>query len=318
MNRIQNIFQNSPHLVGQTQRHCRSFVQQRGMHPCPVVQIPPQPYRILQHFFQVRAAASTPYQASLLASYRAIESFHMRRVDLLANTQLLNSFYNFFLFAKQSFARYLQQIATVVSKFLHYTHLQIRRWFEMWIFYSASAVFSAAMFDISKYCKNGLWIRQMIVYKNQRRVFVFGIHGHRSSQLNSCFESTRADDRFEQKPALYGQSRMKPCFALFLLRHLRSFFGTLTISVLSLRLTVPLDCARDKFAVQFIHLYCFERLIKIFKLQIVEIKGTFTCFLQQTLDGAGINLADVRCCFNRTTVAETFDNAYICAQRSCD
>jgi hypothetical protein len=36
MNRIQNIFQNSPNVIGQTQRHCRRFVQQRIMHPCPV------------------------------------------------------------------------------------------------------------------------------------------------------------------------------------------------------------------------------------------------------------------------------------------
>ena len=68
--------------------------------------------------------------------------------------------------------------------------------------------------------------------------------------------------------------------------------------------------AFDCFAVQFIHLYCFERFIKVFKLQIVEISGMFARFFQQTLDGAGINLADVRCCFNTTAMAETFDNAY--------
>ena len=305
MNRIQNIFQNSPNLVRQTQRHRRCFVQQRIMHPCPVVQIPPQPYRILQHFFQVRAGASTPYQASLLSSYRTVEPFHMRGVDLAADTQFLNTPFDFLLFAKQRFGRYLQQMASAVSNFLHNADLQIRRRFERGVLEPASAIFATTMFDLSKYRKNGPWIWQMIVYQNQRRVFVFGTDSHRSGQLYSIVKSTGADNRIEQKPALYGQSRMEPCFALFLLRRLRSFFGTLTNSVLSLRLTVPSTALGTS-------LPCSSSICTASRgLSIsVEIKGAFTCFLQQTLDGAGINFADVRCCFNRTAMGETFDNAY--------
>ena len=148
MNRIQNIFQHSPYLVGQTQRHRRRFVQQRIMHPCPVVQVPPQPYRILQHLLQMRAIAGTSDQASLLSSYRAVEPFHMRGIDLLADTQLLNTLFDLLLFAKQRLARYLQQIASAVSKFLYHAHLQIRRRFETGILESASAVFATAVFDV--------------------------------------------------------------------------------------------------------------------------------------------------------------------------
>ena len=227
MNRIQNIFQNSPNLVGQRQRHRRCFVQQRVMYPCPVVQIPPQPYRILQHLFQMRAAASTSYQASLLSSYCAVESFHMRSIDLATNAQLLNTLFDLFLFAKQSFARYLQQTAPVVSKFLHYSDLQIRSCFETSLLESSSVVFSTSMLYIPKYLQDSLWVWQMIVDQNQRRVFVFGIHSHRSGQLHGSFESSWTNDRFEQKPAFHSQSRMKPCFALFLLSRLRSFLGTL-------------------------------------------------------------------------------------------
>ena len=68
--------------------------------------------------------------------------------------------------------------------------------------------------------------------------------------------------------------------------------------------------AFDCFTVQFTHLYSFERLVEIFKLQIVEIRGTFARFFQKTLYGAGIDLTDVCCCLNRAAMAETFDNAY--------
>jgi len=61
---------------------------------------------------------------------------------------------------------------------------------------------------------------------------------------------------------------------------------------------------------QFVHLYSFERLIEIFKLQIVEISGPLARFFQETLYGAGIDFADICCRFNRAAMAETFDNAY--------
>ena len=67
--------------------------------------------------------------------------------------------------------------------------------------------------------------------------------------------------------------------------------------------------ALDCFAVQFIHLYSFERLVEILKLQVVEISGTFARFFQKTLYGAGIDFTDVCCRFNTTAMAETFDNA---------
>ena len=83
----------------------------------------------------------------------------MRGIDLLTNTQLPNTLFDRFLFAKQHLGRYLQQIASVVSNLLYNSCLQIRRRFEAGILESASAVFSAAMFDLSKYLQGllGPW-----------------------------------------------------------------------------------------------------------------------------------------------------------------
>ena len=111
----------------------------------------PQPHGILQHHLQVRAVAGTPSQAGLLTSYCAVEPLHMRCIDLLTNTQPLNTLFDLFLFAEQRLGRYLQQIASVVSNLLYNAYLQIRWWFQSRILYSASAVFAAAMLDLSKY-----------------------------------------------------------------------------------------------------------------------------------------------------------------------
>ena len=67
------------------------------MYPRPVVQIPPEPYRILQHLLQMGAGTSTSYQPSLLPSYRAVEPFYMRGIDLATDAQLPNKFLDLFL-----------------------------------------------------------------------------------------------------------------------------------------------------------------------------------------------------------------------------
>ena len=238
MNRIRDILANSPHLVAQAQSHRWCLVHQRVVHPRPIVQIPPQPYGILQHNLQVRTIACAANQASLLAPYRAIEPFGMRRVDLLSNAQVLNTLLDLFLFAKQRLGRYLQQIASAVSNLLHNAHQQIRWRLETGMLESASAVSATPVFDLPKNLEDCLRVRQMVVYQDQRRSLVLRIKGQRSGQLRGCLKRAWADDRFEKEPAFHPQGRMKPRFALFLLRRLRSFLGTLTNSSLRLLLTV--------------------------------------------------------------------------------
>ncbi|MFH1615744.1 MAG: hypothetical protein ABIG61_11760 [Planctomycetota bacterium] len=97
------------------------------------------------------AVAGTPGQSRLLASYSAVESFHMRGIDLLTNAQLLNTLFDISLFAKQCFGRYFQQIASVVSNLFYNSRLQIRKRFETGMLESASAVFATAMLYIPKY-----------------------------------------------------------------------------------------------------------------------------------------------------------------------
>ena len=124
-------------------------------------------------------------------------------------------------------------------------------------------------------------------------------------------------------------------FCPFFTEAFTQLFGNLDNFSFVFAFDCPLDCARDKFAVQFIHLYSFKRLVEIFKLtafggtflatllifaiiinsytiklQIVEISGTFARFFQETLYGACVDLTDVCCRFNRAAVAETFDNTY--------
>jgi len=152
------------------------------------------------------AVAGTPSQASLLAPYRAVEPFHMRGVDLVADAQLLNTLLDLFLFAKQCFARYLQQVASVVSKFLYYTHLQIQRRLEAGMFASASAMSATAVLDLPKNLKDRLWIRRMVVYQDQRRSLVLGIDRHRSRQLHGALRHARSNDRFEKKPAFTARA----------------------------------------------------------------------------------------------------------------
>lgn len=72
----------------------------------------------------------------------------------------------------------------------------------------------------------------------------------------------------------------------------------------------PVCCTRDKLAVQFVHLYHFERSVEVFELQTMEVGGTFAGCFQQTLYGASIDFTDVCCRFNRTAMAKAFDNAY--------
>ena len=50
----------------------------------------------------MRAAASTSYQTSLLTSYGGVESFHLRGIDLAANTLFSNTFFDVLLCAKQN------------------------------------------------------------------------------------------------------------------------------------------------------------------------------------------------------------------------
>jgi hypothetical protein len=107
----------------------------------------------------------------------------MRGVDLLTNAQLSNTLFDLLLFAEQCFARYLQQVASVVSKFLYHAHLQIPRRLEVGMFASASAVPATAVLDPAKNLKDRLWVRRMIVYQEQRRGLVcgsqvFGAHRH--------------------------------------------------------------------------------------------------------------------------------------------
>ena len=65
---------------------------------------------------------------------------------------------------------------------------------------------------------------------------------HRSGQLHRCLKGAWSDGRFEKEPACHGQSRMKPRLALFLLRRLCNFLGTLTSWAQRLLLTV-LPCS---------------------------------------------------------------------------
>lgn len=131
MDRIKNILENRPNFVGQTQRHRWCKVQQRVMHPCPVVQIPPQPQGVLQHLRQTRNVATAPSQTGLLTSYRSVESFQMRGIYLLADAQLPNTTFDGLLRTKQGFGRYSQQVALLIAKLFDYTDLQIRRWLEL-------------------------------------------------------------------------------------------------------------------------------------------------------------------------------------------
>jgi len=74
-------------------------------------------------------------------------------------------------------------------------------------------------------------------------------------------------------------------------------------------LDCPLDLARDKPAVQFIHLHRLDELIELFKVQTMEIGATFTRVFRQTLYGASIHPTNVDSCLNRAAMPETFDNA---------
>ena len=95
MDRIENILENRPDLVGQARRHRGRQVQQRVMHSGPVVQIAPQPQRILQHLGQTRTIASTLGQAGLLASYRSVEPFQVRGIYPLANAQFADATFDY-------------------------------------------------------------------------------------------------------------------------------------------------------------------------------------------------------------------------------
>ena len=66
----------------------------------------------------------------------------------------------------------------------------------------------------------------------------------------------------------------------------------------------------DRLAVQFVHLHCLDGPIEFFKLEAMEIGCSFAGFFQQTLDGSGIDLADVCCSLDGTAVAEAFDDPH--------
>ena len=87
----------------------------------------------------------------------------MRSIYLAADAQLSNTFFDFLLLAEKCLARYLQQIASVVSKLLDHADLRIGRRLEPGMLESAPAVPAAAMLYISEYLQDSLWIRRMVV-----------------------------------------------------------------------------------------------------------------------------------------------------------
>ena len=221
MDRIKNIFENRPNFLGQAQCHRRCQVQQRVMHSCPVVQIPPQPQGILQHFRQARTIASTSSQAGLLTSYRSVEPFQMGCIDLLADAQFANAMFDGLLRTKQGFGRDSQQIASFVPELLDYTDLQIRRGLEPRMFFSAPPSPTSTMLDLAKNLQNCRWIRQVIVDQQQGQTCYCRIHPHRGYQLARHRRGAWTNPQIDQKSAGYRQRRMNPRAPFFLTRRLR-------------------------------------------------------------------------------------------------
>lgn len=211
MDRIKNILPNRPNFLGQTHRHRGRLVQQRIMNPRPVVQIAPQPKRLLQQVFPARTIACAAGQTSLLAADRTVEPLQMRSVDLLANAQFANTAFDIFLHSEQGLGRYTNQIAPFVALFLDNSYLQARRRFEFDMLSATAPSQATAMFDVTKDIQDCLWIRQMIVDQQQRREHIVGQRQpHRSNQLPRLVPSPRPDTQIENKPLFYRQRGVNP------------------------------------------------------------------------------------------------------------
>lgn len=132
----------------------------------PIVQIPPQPQRPLQHATEPGAVASTSGQASLLTSQGAIEPLQMGGIYLSTNLQTPNAAFDILEPPKQGIGGDVEQMALGISKFFDYANQQSRWWLEGGLAFSTPAFLaSSSMLDLAKDLQNGRWIGQMLVHQ---------------------------------------------------------------------------------------------------------------------------------------------------------
>lgn len=211
MRRVTHIFQHRPDMSGQAQQHCRTSSFQRAVRSDPVVNIPPQPQRPLQHAAQSRNIAGTSGQSCLLAAQRSIEPLQMRGVYLPTDMQFPDTMFDVSQSSEQRMCGDFEQIASPIADFPDNANQQSERRLEDRFALSATPLpFSSTMLYKPKNTQNRCWIRQMLVDKYKRQMAIETTKRYRGNKLAGQFQCAWAYPKVYKKPAYYLQCRMNP------------------------------------------------------------------------------------------------------------
>jgi len=249
MNRVTNVFQNRPDLLGQPQNHRWRTTLEGAMYTRPIVQVPPQPQCPLQTATHPRAIASPPGKTSLLTAQGPIETFQMGSIYSLADTQSPNPMFYILQAPKQGIGRDIQQPAFGIPNLLDYADQKRRRWLESGPFFATTTILSSPMLDLPKNLQNSRRIRQMLVYQQQRQLFPT-TNSHGSEQFAGGFQSARPNPQIQNKAACYLQGGMNPRPTRSTMRPSRffaPFFDSLATRLCNssnwIALSLPLTCS---------------------------------------------------------------------------
>src|ERR1700677_1175932 len=214
MHHAPHISPHAPRLAGQSEGHRRRLSLQRGVRTHPIVKIPPQPQRPLQCRRQPRSAAAAAKKLRLLIAHRAVETFHMGGVDLVADLQSADQPLDFLFASEQRPRFHAQEFARRIADFFHHAHPQCRRRLEGGIIESAPPPLATAMTHQAEHLQNGVGIGQMVVDQQQQGTKQNSRdateHRHGCRQLRRHLQRARTDSKVDQKPRLHRQSRVNP------------------------------------------------------------------------------------------------------------
>jgi len=167
MDRVADVLQDRPDVVGQSHRHRRSPSAQRAMGPDPVVEVPEQPQPPLQRALAARHRLRPAGQPGLVTAQRPVEPFHVRRVDPPAQSQRDDPAADGLQPTEPGAGPHAQQIALGVADLLHDSDQQPRGWFQPGVFPPASTVAAPSMHHLAEDLEDRRGVRQMVVDQHQ-------------------------------------------------------------------------------------------------------------------------------------------------------